>query len=70
LENAKSLISDKGVTAVCYNLLQDSQSFGTSDNEIHFITTDAVTPLGRADKLALSFEIAKQSRLLDKDSNE
>jgi phosphopantothenoylcysteine decarboxylase/phosphopantothenate--cysteine ligase len=70
LENAKSLISDKGVTAVCYNLLQDSQSFGTSDNEIHFITTDAVTPLGRADKLVLSFEIAKQSRLLDKDSNE
>ncbi len=70
LENAKKLITHKGVTAVCYNLLQDSQSFGTSDNEISFITAKEITPLGRTDKLTLSFKIAQQSRLLDKDSNE
>jgi len=70
LENAKELITHKGVTAVCYNLLQDSQSFGTSDNEISFITAKEITPLGRADKLKLSFKITQQSRLLDKDSNE
>jgi len=70
LENAKELITHKGVTAVCYNLLQDSQSFGTSDNEISFITAKETTPLGRTDKLTLSFKIAEQSTLLDKDSNE
>jgi phosphopantothenoylcysteine decarboxylase/phosphopantothenate--cysteine ligase len=69
LKHAKALISNKGVTAVCYNLLKDSQSFGTEDNEITFITEQTLKALGNADKLTLSFRIIEQSRALDKGNN-
>jgi phosphopantothenoylcysteine decarboxylase/phosphopantothenate--cysteine ligase len=69
LNHAKALISNKGVTAVCYNLLKDSQSFGTEDNEITFITEQTLKALGNADKLTLSFRIIEQSRALDKGNN-
>ncbi len=65
LENAKSLIINKGVDAVCYNLLQDSNSFGTADNSISFITPDGTVDLGTADKLALSFKILDESKKLE-----
>lgn len=70
LKHAKALISNKGVTAVCYNLLKDSQSFGTEDNEITFITEQTTKALGKADKLTLSFKIIEQSMALDKGNNE
>ena len=70
LKHAKALISNKGVTAVCYNLLKDSQSFGTEDNEITFITEQTSEALGKADKLTLSFKIIEQSMALDKGNNE
>ena len=69
LKHAKALISNKGVTAVCYNLLKDSQSFGTEDNEITFITEQTLKALGNADKLTLSFRVIEQSRALDKGNN-
>ena len=65
LKNAKSLIINKGVDAVCYNLLQDSSSFGTADNSISFITSDETVDLGTADKLALSFKILDESKKLE-----
>jgi len=68
-QNAKSLIEKKGVDAVCYNLLQDSQSFGTDDNKITFITKDSDSDLGKADKLELSFKILDESKKLDEDNN-
>lgn len=64
LENAKSLLHKKDVDAVCYNLLDNSQSFGTSDNEITFITKESQTPLGKADKLTLSNKILTQAKAL------
>jgi len=70
LENAKALISNKGVMGVCYNLLKDSQSFGTSDNEITFITRDGTEKLKRAEKLTLSFEIIEKSMQLDRKIDE
>ena len=57
LENAKKLLSEKGVDAVCYNQLKDSKSFGTESNEIIFITKNREENLGKADKLELSFAI-------------
>ncbi len=70
LNHAKSLLSNKGVTAVCYNLLQDSQSFGTDIHEVTFITKEESQPLGQADKLTLAFKIIEQSRILDKGTYE
>ena len=66
LENARNLITHKELTAVCYNLLRDSRSFGTQENEVTFITQIDETSLGKMNKLALSFSILEQSRLLEK----
>ncbi len=64
LTNAQSLIENKQVDAVCYNLLQNSESFGTSDNEIIFITKESQIPLGKSDKLTLSHKILAQAKVL------
>lgn len=64
LANAQSLIETKGVDAVCYNLLQDSSSFGTNSNQITFITQADSVDLGESDKLTLAFRILDQCRKL------
>jgi len=64
-ENAKEMLKKKSIDAVCYNLLQDSQSFGTDDNSIIFITKDKSVDLGHADKLTLSFRILDESQKLN-----
>lgn len=62
--NAKSLIENKNIEGVCYNLLTDSSDFGTQDNSITFITKNESVDLGRDSKLALSFKILKESQKL------
>ena len=57
LNNARKLLEEKEVDAVCYNHLDDSSSFGTDENEILFITQTEEKELGRSDKLSLSFKI-------------
>ncbi len=64
LANAQALLEQKRVDAVCYNLLNNSESFGTSDNEITFITKEKQTPLGKADKLILSDKILTEAKAL------
>jgi phosphopantothenoylcysteine decarboxylase/phosphopantothenate--cysteine ligase len=64
LESARSLLTQKEVDAVCYNLLQNAGSFGTTDNEITFITPDSEVSLGKTDKLSLSFKILEQAKAL------
>ena len=64
LENAKALLTQKGVDAVCYNLLKDAKSFGGDENEITFITRHAVTPLGRASKAILAQKILDNAKEL------
>ena len=62
LQNAKSLIKEKGVDAVCYNLLQNADSFGTEENEITFITPTHEIQLGKHDKLTLADKILEQAQ--------
>ena len=64
LANAQALLEKKRVDAVCYNLLNNSESFGTSDNELTFITKEKQTPLGKADKLTLSDKILTEAKAL------
>ena len=64
LDNARKLLDEKEVDAVCYNLLVGSESFGTADNEITYISKEGETPLGRADKLTLSEKILTQAKAL------
>lgn len=63
--NAKSLIQNKNVDGVCYNLLSNSSDFGTSDNSITFIHKDGNIDLGTASKLDLSFKILEESQKLE-----
>ena len=62
--NAAALIGRKGVDAVCLNLLRDSESFGTPDNQIDFITADACVSLPRLDKLSLALAILDHAKQL------
>jgi len=64
LKNAEKLLAEKEVDAVCYNLLKDATSFGGSDNEITFITTQGQTALGRTDKLTLASKIVAHAKAL------
>ncbi len=62
--SAKSMLNSKSIDAVCYNLLRDSDSFGTDSNSITFITNNYSVNLGHSDKLSLSFKILDESRKL------
>ncbi|HHB93708.1 MAG TPA: bifunctional phosphopantothenoylcysteine decarboxylase/phosphopantothenate--cysteine ligase CoaBC, partial [Campylobacterales bacterium] len=64
-DNAKELIERKSVDGVCYNLLKDSQSFGTDDNSIVFITHENSINLCKSDKLTLSFKILDESQKIN-----
>ena len=68
--NAKGLIENKNVDGVCYNLLKDSQSFGTNNNNITFITKENAYDLGEASKLDLSFKILDESQKLHNEQKE
>lgn len=64
LNNAKNLLKNKNVDAVCYNLLKDATSFGGSKNEITFISKDSEVELGRQEKLSLAIKILEESKKL------
>lgn len=70
LNNALSLLTQKRVDAVCYNLLEDAKSFGGNENEITFITKDEQVPLGRADKLTLSAKVLDEAKKLSHNENQ
>ncbi len=63
--NAQGLIERKGVDAVCFNLLEDRESFGTDDNRVIFLTKDHEVDLGRHPKLELALKILDESEALD-----
>jgi phosphopantothenoylcysteine decarboxylase/phosphopantothenate--cysteine ligase len=60
LESASKLLDSKEVDGVCLNILKDSKSFGTADNQIDLITANAITPLPKTDKLTLSLHLLKE----------
>jgi len=64
LESARSMLDSKNIDGVCYNLLNNSESFGTETNSITFITKDKMVNLGERDKLSLSFKILEESKNL------
>ncbi|MEW5832079.1 MAG: bifunctional phosphopantothenoylcysteine decarboxylase/phosphopantothenate--cysteine ligase CoaBC [Campylobacterota bacterium] len=57
LENARKLLREKAVDAVCYNLLDDAKSFGGEENTITFITPEQQIDLGRHTKFDLADKI-------------
>lgn len=63
-ENAKKLLERKGVQAVCLNIVDESNPFGSDTNQIDFITPSATISLPKSDKLTLSLHLLEQAERL------
>jgi len=61
-QNAKKMLQEKELDGVCLNILQNSSSFGSDENEIEFITQKKDIHIPKADKLRVSFEIVKNAK--------
>jgi len=56
-ENASSMLEHKKVDAVCLNVLNDTNNFGSNTNEIEMITKDKDIHIQKDTKLNISFSI-------------
>jgi len=65
LQNAQEALHSKEVDAICYNLLQNSASFGTDTNTLTFITKENLIDLGAKSKMELAFEVLDESAKLE-----
>lgn len=60
-QNAKNLLVNKGVDAVCLNIIDDSNPFGSDTNRIDFITEGSTVPFPKCDKLTLSLKLLDEA---------
>lgn len=58
-KNAKDMLKNKNLDAVCLNLLTQANYFGSDQNEVKFIKKDEVINLSLQSKYDLSIQIAK-----------
>ncbi len=63
--NAKAMLTNKNLDAVCLNLLKNSASFGTDTNAIEFITPAQTHSIPRNDKLTLSLDVCQYAQALE-----
>jgi len=66
--NAKKMLENKKLDAVCLNVLKDSSSFGSDKNSIDFITKKNEVLLPENDKLSLSFNILKYAKKIQENN--
>lgn len=64
LSNAKKALETKNVDAVCLNVLDDENGFGSDENAITFITPSRETALPRTDKLSLALSLLVEAEAL------
>ncbi|WP_298693683.1 bifunctional phosphopantothenoylcysteine decarboxylase/phosphopantothenate--cysteine ligase CoaBC [uncultured Sulfuricurvum sp.] len=63
-ENAENLLKRKGADAVCLNIIDETNPFGSNTNRIDFITAHENTPLPKNDKLTLSLALLEKAEKL------
>jgi len=63
-QNAKSLLEKKGVDAVCLNIINHDNAFGSDTNILDFISKNETVSFKKADKLTLSLSIIDQPSVL------
>ena len=63
-QNAKNLLVNKGVDAVCLNIINENNAFGSDTNIIDFISKNKTVTFPQADKLTLSLNIIEQASAL------
>jgi len=57
IENAKKMLNFKNLDAVCLNIIDENNNFGSDSNEIEFIDKKGVIPLSKDTKLNISLKI-------------
>ena len=60
-QNARNLLVNKGVNAVCLNIIDETNPFGSDTNRIDFITADRIIALPKNDKLAISLSLLDEA---------
>lgn len=63
-DNAKKLLEHKGADAVCLNIIDENNPFGSDSNQIDFITANGSLSLPKCDKLTLSLHLLDQAACL------
>ncbi len=63
-QNAKNLLINKKVDAVCLNIINDKNPFGSDTNAIDFISSDSTFSLPKGDKLTVSLQLLDQASRL------
>lgn len=63
-QNAKKLLVKKGANAVCLNIIDASNPFGSDTNRIDFITAEQSVALPKCDKLSLSLKLLEHAEML------
>ncbi len=61
-DNAKNMLLNKSIDAVCLNIIDKENSFGSDTNKITFITKDKTIDLKKDKKLNISFGILELSK--------
>lgn len=62
--NAQRVLATKGADAVCLNIIDESNPFGSDTNRIDFITSDTNIHLPTTDKLTLSLHLLDEAARL------
>jgi len=62
VNNASKMIDNKGIDAVCLNILKDSSDFGEETNKIEFILPDRIESIPLANKLSVAFDILEHAK--------
>jgi len=64
LKSAKNMLDKKSLDAVCLNLLEEKNRFGSPENEVTFITKQSETKLPISSKLEIAKKIVELSKKL------
>ncbi len=64
LQSARKMLENKGLDAVCLNILKDKNYFGSDENEVIFITKASQSTLKMANKNKIADQIVKLSESL------
>ena len=62
LNNAKDMLKNKNLDAVCLNILGDDIKFGSNETKISFITKDTVIQTSLAQKEIIASQITKLAK--------
>ena len=60
-QNAQNLLVNKGANAVCLNIIDENNPFGSDTNRIDFITVEGSVSLPRNEKLGLSLQLLDEA---------